>query len=119
MFTLTKRALTALVVIAATSAPSTAIARVVDYTPPQSRQSQLESLQQAVTRSFGPTSGSLAGPVEAHGDDSVRATGTSPQQGFQWDDAGLGAAGMLVLLGAGASSAALISRRRAHQTRIS
>lgn len=119
MFTLTKRTLTVMSVVAAASAPSTAIARVVDDNPAQPQQSQLESLQQAVTRSFGPTSGSLAGPVQAPSDHSLRATGTSPQEGFQWDDAGLGAAGMLVLLGTGAGSAILIGRRRAHQIRTS
>lgn len=117
MFTLTRRTLTVVAVIAAASAPSSAIARV-DYTPTQPQQSQLKSYQQAVARSVGPTDGSLAGPARPSGGRSVRATGASPQEGFQWYDAGLGAAGMLVLLGTGGSSALLISRRRAHQTRI-
>ncbi|HEV7176616.1 MAG TPA: hypothetical protein VGN29_14040 [Solirubrobacteraceae bacterium] len=32
--------------------------------------------------------------------------------GFQWDDAGIGAAGAIVLLGAGAGAATTIRRRR-------
>jgi hypothetical protein len=32
--------------------------------------------------------------------------------GFQWDDAGIGAAGAIVLLGAGAGAATMIRRRR-------
>ena len=32
--------------------------------------------------------------------------------GFQWDDAGIGAAGAIVLLGAGAAAATTIRRRR-------
>ncbi len=33
------------------------------------------------------------------------------QQGFQWGDAGLGAAGMLVLLGAGSGAVVAVRRR--------
>jgi hypothetical protein len=33
------------------------------------------------------------------------------QQGFQWDDAGLGAAGMLVLVGVGSGAAVVVRRR--------
>jgi hypothetical protein len=40
-------------------------------------------------------------------------TATSPQ-GFQWSDAGIGAAGMVVLLGAGAG-VATVMRRRTHR----
>jgi hypothetical protein len=35
------------------------------------------------------------------------------QQGFQWDDAGLGAAGMLVLVGAGSGTLVAVRRRNA------
>jgi len=36
-------------------------------------------------------------------------------QGFQWDDAGIGAAGMLaVVVGAAGAGSALVRRRRAH-----
>lgn len=42
-----------------------------------------------------------------------RATASSPQ-GFQWDDAGIGALGMLALASVG-SAVAVVVRRRAHQ----
>jgi outer membrane protein TolC len=45
---------------------------------------------------------------------SVPSTATS-QGGFQWGDAGIGAAGMIVLLGTGAGAAGAMRRRRAHR----
>jgi hypothetical protein len=44
---------------------------------------------------------------------------SSATRGFEWGDAGLGAAGTLVLLGTGAGSAAVIARRRGHRTAVS
>jgi hypothetical protein len=35
--------------------------------------------------------------------------------GFRWDDAGIGAAGTIVLLGAGAGAASVMRRRRTHR----
>jgi hypothetical protein len=43
------------------------------------------------------------------------ATPDQGQQGFQWDDAGLGAAGAVVLLGAAGGLAAGTRRRRLHR----
>ena len=37
----------------------------------------------------------------------------APQPGFQWDDAGLGAAGMLVLVGVGSGTVVAMRRRSA------
>ncbi len=91
MFTVTKRTLTAVAVIAAASAPSTAYARFELSPTPSPAWS--EPAQTAATQS--------APRPEA-----------SPSQGFQWDDAGIGAAGMLGLLGAAGASAALSHRRR-------
>jgi hypothetical protein len=45
---------------------------------------------------------------------SVPSTATS-QGGFQWGDAGIGAAGMIVLLGTGAGAAGAMRRRRAQR----
>jgi hypothetical protein len=43
----------------------------------------------------------------------------SAQGGFQWGDAGIGAAGTVVLLGAGALATGVGRRRRAHRSAIS
>ena len=45
---------------------------------------------------------------------SVRSAATSPG-GFRWGDAGIGAAGMIVLLGAGAGAVGVMRNRRAHR----
>jgi len=42
----------------------------------------------------------------------VRAPSANGPAGFQWDDAGVGAAGAIVLLGAGAGAATTVRRRR-------
>lgn len=42
----------------------------------------------------------------------VRQPQANGSAGFQWDDAGIGAAGAIVLLGAGAGAATTIRRRR-------
>jgi hypothetical protein len=142
MFTLTKRTLSAAAVIAALTAPSTAAARPIPdppyaatgqagtqhavrsgpaVWPDRAQQTRAQSHQQAVTKPFGPTGG-LAGPaVRAHAADvnSVRPISVSSQGGFQWDDAGIGAAGILALLGLGAGSVTAITRRRTHHTRVS
>jgi hypothetical protein len=49
--------------------------------------------------------------------DSVRPTGASANQGFQWDDAGIGAGGILLLLIAG-GAAAVVGRRRSNHAAI-
>jgi hypothetical protein len=41
------------------------------------------------------------------------APSAAPAPGFQWDDAGIGAAGTVLLLGAGALAAGVARRRRA------
>jgi hypothetical protein len=42
---------------------------------------------------------------------------TSSSSGFQWDDAGIGAAGMLVLMSLGASAVLLLGRHRGRRDR--
>jgi hypothetical protein len=49
---------------------------------------------------------------------AVPSTSSSAQSGFQWEDAGIGAAGAVVLLGAGASASGVARRRRGHRTVI-
>jgi hypothetical protein len=45
-------------------------------------------------------------------------SGTAGQPGFQWDDAAIGAAGTLVLLGAAALTSGVTRRRRTHRTAV-
>lgn len=125
MFTPTKRTLSAAALIAALAAPSTASAALIGgggSGPSSSGQlAQLQSYQQAVAKSFGPTPGGLAGPtVRAHtaAISSVRPTAASSPEGFQWDDAGIGAGGAVLLLSVGAGAAGAMRRRRVHRTAI-
>lgn len=114
MSTLTRRALRFAVVVAAASAPSSALASVDHLS--QAQLAQLGSYEQAVMKQLGPTPGGLAGPVVPEQAASVRAVASTwapARGGFHWDDAGIGAAGMLVLLGIGAGSAGVVTRRRA------
>jgi hypothetical protein len=65
---------------------------------------------------------SQARPLEAPADavaaapaqvvSAVPQTAPSASSGFQWDDAGIGAAGAVVLLGVGAGAATTVRRRR-------
>jgi hypothetical protein len=105
MLKATKRTLTAATLIAAASAPSTAYAmpNLDPDTPAAPRRAQLATVTPA--RPSRP-----ARPV---------AESSSASRGFAWGDAGLGAAGTLVLVGTGAGSAAILSRRRDHQARVS
>jgi hypothetical protein len=95
MLKVIKRLLAAAVVIAAASAPSVAYARL-NLNPP---------VAPAVTHPAPPAVTPSAARPEA-----------SSTQGFRWDDAGIGAAGMVVLIGMGAGAAAVIARRHGHQT---
>ena len=133
MFKLSKHTLVAAVVIAAASAPSAASARVdpgpgpapassVSVTPAQPRQAQPRQAQprqahlsaqwQTVANRFRSAPAGLAGPPAA-ADIAVRPAVTA---GFQWDDAGVGAAAMLGILGAAVAGATLTRRRHGHQS---
>jgi hypothetical protein len=102
MLKATKRALIAAAMIAAASAPSSAYARLnLDPEPPAAHHPP-----QLVTPAHPARP---ARPV---------AEAASATRGFEWGDAGLGAAGTLVLLGTGAGSAAAIARRRGHRTAV-
>ena len=61
---------------------------------------------------------SVYSPADAHGRRPARVATVvqmpeaNAPSSFQWDDAGIGAAGAIVLLGAGAGAATTIRRRR-------
>ena len=92
MFNWVKRFLIAATAILALSAPSAAFGyiRVMSSGP-----------------SSGQTHAVIAPPA-------LRTAASSPQ-GFQWGDAGVGAAGVIVLLGAGAGVASAMRHRRVHR----
>ena len=98
MITLSKRIIAVAAVIAAAAAPSTASARLIAAAPDS-----------------GPVGAAV--PIQAPSATPQQQAGTS--QGFQWDDAGIGAAGVLVLVGAGAGAVTLAGRRRTHEARVS
>jgi hypothetical protein len=83
---ITKRALTGAVIVAA-AAPSAAAAMPLGAPPGSSYSVAVPAVQPA--------------PI------TVAQSG----QGFKWDDAGLGAAGMLVLVGVGSGAAVAVRRR--------
>ena len=86
------------------------VASPVVSTP--SAQQQLARLHADVQHRFASEGGrpSVAPSVAT----SVRS-GATPQGGFRWGDAGIGAAGMIVLLGAGAGTVGVMRNRRAHR----
>ncbi len=92
MFKRIKRSLTAATVVLAASAPSVAYARF-NLDPP------------------GPSVPGGQAPTAIV--PSAQRTDASSPQRFQWDDAGIGAAGVLVLVGVG-SGAVVARRRRMH-----
>jgi hypothetical protein len=87
-----KRLVTVVALLLAASAPSIAYARL-EFNPPRP-----------------PTTG---GPVPVSAAPSVQRATASFPQGFQWGDAGIGAAGVLVLLSL--TSGVLLARRRRSQ----
>jgi hypothetical protein len=95
-----KRTLTAAAMIAAVSAPTTASARFNLNPEPSAAPHPARTVTPARAARPAPQANSASG-------------------GFEWGDAGLGAAGTLVLLGTGAGSAAVIARRRGHRTAVS
>lgn len=110
---LIKRSLVAGLAVSAASLPAAQARPIEDPAAPvassavsaSSVQQQLARLHASVQQRFAAEGGwpSVAA--------SVRSTATSPG-GFQWGDAGIGAAGMVVLLGTGAGAAGAMRRRR-------
>jgi hypothetical protein len=93
MFRSIKRLLIAATMIVALSAPSAAFGFI------------------RVTSGGASTSGQAQASIVPS---AFRATASS-SQGFQWGDAGVGAAGVVVLLGAGAGAAGVLRQRRVHR----
>jgi hypothetical protein len=129
-----KRRLTVLTVIATAAFPPAALAMPIEaggasvpVTPPV-------TVTHATQSVLGPTDASSGGyafvpsavhqtalgPTDASSGgyafvpSAVPAT-AQPGTGFQWDDAGIGAAGMVALIGAGAVASMSIRRRRVRQ----
>ena len=114
MLKISKQTLIAAVVIAAASAPANAIARP-DYEPPlaaarsaavkptQLHRAKPSAYERAVAKRIERTPGALAGPT-TQPQRAAHDAAASPSSSFQWDDAGIGAAGMLGLLGAAVAS---------------
>jgi hypothetical protein len=94
MFKLTKRIATGVTVVLAASAPSAAEARFNLNPPATAPVVSSQTIQNAAPA-------------------SARSASASSSQGFQWDDAGIGAAGALMLVSVG-SGTMLVRRRRTH-----
>lgn len=111
---LIKRSLVAGLAIGAASLPAAAQARPVEASasPVASSALRTASVQQQLARLHADVQQRFAAeggwPSVAS---SVPSVMTS-QGGFQWGDAGIGAAGMIVLFGTGATAAGAMRRRR-------
>ncbi|HTP22365.1 MAG TPA: hypothetical protein VMJ65_22335 [Solirubrobacteraceae bacterium] len=112
---LIKRSLVAGLAIGAASLPAVAQARPIEDTVAStgspvvstaSVEQQLARLHADVQKRFADEGGwpSVASPV--------RSAAATSQGGFQWGDAGIGAAGMIVLLGAGGVAVGVMRNRR-------
>ena len=132
MFKSINRLLIAVTAILALSAPSAAYARFVEYGPPAGSSTsapaqlsvaqlrtaaqlrRLDVLQATVAQLFGSEGGWPSTASRASAASAVHPAGPSAQAGFQWGDAIIGGAGVLVL-GAIGAGAAVVIRRRVHQ----
>jgi hypothetical protein len=99
MFHVTKRGLAAGLVIAAASFPAAAEARL-NLNPPAPTSASPSSIVNGRVPALPRAAASVHQPAAA------------VQSGFQWDDAGIGAAGAAVLLGAGVAASGAARRRR-------
>ena len=69
----------------------------------------------AFARYAGDAGGSVSGPARAALTAPVSKATASSSQGFQWGDAGVGAASIIALLGLGVGAASLLRQRRVHR----
>jgi hypothetical protein len=127
MFKSIKRLLVAVTAILALSAPSVAFAYIrVDSggssTSGQARPSlaqlrtsaqlrRLDVLQASVAQRFASEGGWPSTASRASVASAIHPAGPSAQAGFQWGDAGIGGAGVLVLGAIGAGATVVIRRR--------
>lgn len=126
MFKSVKRLLIAATAILALSAPTVACAYIRadpggSSTSAQAQPSvaqlrtaaqlrRLDVLQANVAQRFA-SEGGWRSPSPAAAASAVHPAGPSAQAGFQWGDAGIGAAGVLALVGVGAGATVVIRRR--------
>ncbi|MFZ0381761.1 MAG: hypothetical protein WCD11_11300 [Solirubrobacteraceae bacterium] len=133
MFKSAKRLLVAATVVIAASAPSVAYARFFEYGPPAgsapngqmrpaiaqlrtaAQQRRLDELQASVKTWFASEGGWPSTASAASATSSVHPSGPSSQARFHWGDAGIGAAGVLALVGI-ATGATVTIRRRVRET---
>jgi hypothetical protein len=92
-YTLTKRSLVAALAISAASFPTASQARLIE----------------------DPAAPVASQPSQVVNAPAVSQPSSSAQSGFRWGDAGIGAAGAIVLVGLGAGTAGAAHRRRAHR----
>ncbi|MFZ0971259.1 MAG: hypothetical protein WAN22_03470 [Solirubrobacteraceae bacterium] len=125
MFKSVKRLLIAATAVLALSASSVAYARVDpggSSTSGQARPSvaqlrtaaqlrRLDVVQATVAQRFASKDRGPSTASRASDPSGVHPAGPSAQAGFQWDDAGIGAAGVLALVGVGAGVTVVIRRR--------
>jgi hypothetical protein len=120
-FTLNKRSLTAVLVVAAASLPAAAQARP-DVGPgpvksvPLSTPARVNATAPAPARVDAPAPAparvNAPVPAPAAASAAARVTTAVAEPGFQWGDAGIGAGGALVLVGGGAAALSITRRRR-------
>ena len=125
MFKSIKRLLVAVTAILALTAPSAAYARFFEYGSPAGSSTsapaqpsvaaaklrRLDQLQATVAQRFASEGGWPSTASRASAASAVHPTGPSSQAGFEWGDAGIGAAGVLALIGIGAGATLVIRRR--------
>lgn len=124
MLKISKQAVITAVVIAAASAPSNAFALFepsqgpagsASANPTQLHRAKPSAYEQALAKRRVGTLAGLAGPI-TQPQSAARDSAVSSSSSFQWDDAGIGAAGMLGLIGAAGASSVLARRRRKHHS---
>jgi hypothetical protein len=124
-----KRLLIAVTAILSLSAPSAAYARFFEYGPPAGSSTsapaqpsvaqrrttaqlrRLDALQATVAQRFASEGGWPSAASRASAASAVHPAGPSAQAGFQWGDASIGGAGVLVLVAIGAGATVVIRRR--------
>jgi hypothetical protein len=130
-FTLNKRSLTPVLVVAAASLPAAAQARpdvgpgpvkgvplstpaLVNATAPAPARVDAPAPAPARVNAPAPAPARVNAPVPAPAAASAaaRVTTAVAEPGFQWGDAGIGAGGALVLVGGGAAALSITRRRR-------
>jgi len=123
MFKSIKRLLIAVTAILGLSVPSAAYARILEYGPPAGSSTsapaqpsvaqlrRLDVLQATVAQRFASEGGWPSTASRASAASAVHRAGPSAQAGFQWGDASIGGAGVLVLVAISAGATVVVRRR--------